>query len=119
MTSNICQRLLKKVWRSYANDLNEVPQTEGIYAIGDASETVLYVGHSNNMRRRLREHKSGTAQKINKFVNKKFKSKGETKLAIKWVETEDHKCEEGEYLDCIEKKLYWPRFNMKGGNRCN
>ena len=118
MSSNICQRLLKKVWRSYPNDLDKVPETEGIYAIGDASGTVLYLGHSKQMRTRLRQHKYGTPY-IDEFVNGEFARNGGIDLRIKWVEEGNHKCVEGEYLECIEKKLgYRPHFNKKGGNRC-
>ena len=74
MASNICPCLLNEVWRSYANDLDNVPETEGIYAIGDASGNVVYVGHSHNMRMRLGEHKSGP-QAIDQFV-KEFERNG-------------------------------------------
>ena len=119
MTSNICQRLLDKVWRSYAYDLDEVPEAEGIYAIGDKDGTVLYVGHSKHIQRRLRQHKSGQLD-IDKFVKQQFAANGGTNLRIKWVEDHDHKCVEGAYLECIEQKLgYRPPFNKKGGNRCD
>ena len=70
MTSNICQRLLDKVWRSYVDDLDKVPEAAGIYAIGDGSEIVLYVGQSQHMRTRLRQHKSGH-QAIDQLVKQK------------------------------------------------
>lgn len=108
MVSSICQRLINKVWRSYADYLDRVPRAEGIYAIGKANGEVLYVGQSNDVHRRLGEHK-----------RKKFKKNGRKHLQIKWVEDKDHKCVEGHYLECIEKKLgYRPRYNIKGGNKC-
>ena len=114
MVSNICQRLIDKVWKSYANDLDKVPKAEGIYAIGQADGEVLYVGQSNDMRRRLGEHK-----REKEFVKDEFKKNGGKHLQIKWVEDKDHKCVEGHYLECIEKKLgYRPRYNIKGGNKC-
>ena len=61
MVSNICQRLINKVWRSYASDLDKTPRVEGIYIIGfehpDGEVEYIYVGHSNDIRRRLQEHK--------------------------------------------------------------
>ena len=119
--SSICRRLINKVWRSYVDDLDKVPEAKGIYVIGDKDkETVLYVGHSKQMQQRLHQHKSGP-QAIDEFVKRQFASaNGGKKLGIKWVEDPNHKCVEGEYLDCIEKMLgYRPRFNKKDGNRCN
>ena len=34
MVSNICQRLINQVWRSYASDPHKAPRAEGIYTIG-------------------------------------------------------------------------------------
>lgn len=122
MTSNICQRLLDEVWRSYANDLDQAPQAEGIYAIGflqpNGVVRYIYVGHSKNIRRRLQEHKSQTLA-IDEFVKEQFKLNNGKDLRIKWVEEANGKCVEGAYLECIEKKLgYWPDYNKKHGNVC-
>ena len=119
MTDNICKRLLKNKWSSYANDLDEVPEAGGIYAIGDKDGTVLYVGQSEHMRTRLRQHKS-RQQEINELVQQQFAANGGTNLRIKWMEDPNHKCVEGEYLECIEKLLgSRPPFNKKGGNKCD
>ena len=116
MASNICQRLLNKVWISYANDLDNVPEAEGIYAISDTSEKVAYVGHSKHIRTRLREHKSGQ-QAIDQFLKQEFGRNGGINLGIKWVEEAHHQCVEGEYLECIASKLgYWPEYNKQKGN---
>lgn len=121
MASSICESLHSEAWKSYANDLDEAPHTEGIYAIGikqSGDVRYIYLGHSKDIRRRLQEHKSGTLA-IDKFVKAQF-SNGEKNLRIKWVEVTNGKCLEGEYLECMEKKLgYWPEFNKKRGNRCN
>lgn len=127
MASNICQRLIKKVWKSYGTDLPEAPQSEGIYAIGFSEvqpypldAEVIYVGRSKHIRKRLQQHKSDRKQKISKFVKKQFAKNDETNLCIKWVEVKDSQCLEGEYLNCMYDKLgYWPRFNLKGGDTCN
>ncbi|KAJ7371104.1 hypothetical protein OS493_027792 [Desmophyllum pertusum] len=123
MAPDICQRLLDKVWRSYANDLDKAPQKEGIYAIGileNGDVRCIYVGQSNDIRRRLKEHKSQTLD-IDKFVKQEFSkpNKG-INLRIKWVEEANAKCVEGNYLDCISKKLKYggPDYNKKRGNQC-
>jgi len=122
MVSNICQRLINKVWRSYASDLDKAPHAEGIYTIGlevpDDEVVYIYVGHSNDIRRRLQEHKRKDLD-IDNFVKEQFRLNEGQKLRIKWVEDKDSKCAEGEYLDCVHKKLgYWPACNKKRGNEC-
>ena len=117
MASNICQRLLNKVWQSYAYDLDKVPDAEGIYAISDTIGTVLYVGHSKHIRTRLFQHKSGQ-QAIDQRVKQEFGRNGGISLGIKWVEEAHHLCVEGEYLDCIASNLgYWPQYSIQRGNR--
>ena len=122
MASSICSSLFSKAWKSYANDLDKAPSTEGIYAIGlkGAGDVgYIYVGYSKDIRRRLKEHKSQTLA-IDKFVKKEFSSNGGQNLRIKWVEDTNSKCAEGDYLECMHQKLgYWPDYNKKKGNQCN
>jgi len=120
--SNICQRLIKTKWRPYATDLAEAPQSEGICAIGflPGPEPDIYVGRSIHIRTRLQQHKSQNLQAIDEFVKEQFNQNGGKNLAIKWVELENSKCLEGQYLNCIHETLgYWPRYNLKHGNTCN
>lgn len=124
MAPDICQRLINKVlWISYANDLDKAPTVPGIYAIGISQSNFgvvryIYVGQSNDIRRRLKEHKSQTLA-IDKFVKQEFISNNGINLRIKWVEEVNVKCVEGNYLNCISKKLgYWPDYNMQHGNVC-
>ncbi|KAJ7371101.1 hypothetical protein OS493_027789 [Desmophyllum pertusum] len=123
MASNICQRLLDKEWRSYANDLDKAPTVEGIYAIGSAINGVvryIYVGLSINIHSRLKEHKNKSQTlAIDKFVKQEFAENEGINLRIKWVEEANVKCVEGNYLNCIRIKLgYWPDYNKKHGNVC-
>ena len=117
MTSNICQCLLDKGWRSYAYDLPDVPEAEGIYAIGHVNGTVLYVGRSNQMRMRLRQHKYGQSHlAIDQFIKEEFARNAGINLRIKWVEDPNHKGVEGACLDCIASKLgFWPKYNIQRG----
>ena len=122
MASNICQRLLKKAWKSYATDLHEAPQVEGIYTIGllqqDGTVQYIYVGHSNNIQRRLQEHKYQTLA-IDMVVKQQFALNNGQNLVFKWVEEKNGQCVESEYLSCMSSKIgYWPPYNMKHGNTC-
>ena len=115
---DICQGLIRKSWRSYAFDLAQVPNSPGIYVIGNAAGKVLYLGHSKQMRTRLNGHKYGQ-QDIDQFVKQSFEFNGGIYLRIKWVEEVGHGCVEGNFLQCIVKRLgYWPMFNKKQGNTC-
>ena len=122
MASRICNSLLSKAWKSYANDLDEAPHTQGIYTIGlkrAGDVRYIYVGHSKDVRRRLQEHKSQTLA-IDEFVKEQFRSNGGQNLRIKWVEETNGRCVEGDYLECMHQKLgYWPDYNIKKGNQCN
>lgn len=120
MAGKICQRLVNKVWHSYAEDLENVPEAEGIYVIGleDARDSVtyLYVGHSVNIHRRLCEHKHQTLA-IDEVIKQQFKENGGAKLRIKWVLESNSKLNEGQYIRCIKEKIgYRPILNIKGGN---
>ena len=117
MASNICEKLYKKVWKSYPDDLHKAPRAGGIYVIGNASGIVLYLGQGN-IHGRLSSHKNGQ-QAISMFVKEEFKKNGGRNLFIKWVVEKNHNCLEGHYLDCISRKLgYWPPLNKKRGNKC-
>ena len=122
MVSNICQKLLEKEWKAY--DIEVVPVgIEGIYCIGKLSgappqlqlgePTVLYVGRTNNVHRRLVEHKRQNL-KFDEFVKKEFEKNGGENLRVKWVTEKNKEATEKEYIDCIAHKLnYWPEFNIK------
>jgi len=101
-----------------------VPEAEGIYTIGITCEEneveYLYVGHSKHIRTRLQQHthKHQTLA-IDEFVKQQFASNGGINLKIKWVEAQNSKCIEGEYVGCLEKKIgYELEFNIKRGNTC-
>ena len=124
MSSNICQRLQQKGWNSYANGLSEAPTSGGIYAIGFLESVTpgvlnvntIYVGKTNDIHRRLQEHKSQKL-KIDEFVKGQFNLDGGKHLMIKWVEERNYKCLEGKYLNCMNNNLgYWPFFNRKRGD---
>jgi hypothetical protein len=117
MTSNICRNLLRRVWiKDY--DMTRAPEEGGIYCIGEwngSDYDVIYVGRTNNIRRRLGEHRRRNAQEIDQYIHE---FEGDLRsLAIKWIPDPDNQINEGEYLDCIEQQLgYWPKYNMQGGN---
>ena len=49
--------MIRKVWRSFIDDLSDIPEAEGIYTIGlrktDENVVYLYVGYSKDMHRRV------------------------------------------------------------------
>ena len=121
MASSICNRLIEKVWRSFIDDRDKIPQAEGIYTIGlrktDGVE-YLYVGYSKDMHRRVPEHERQNLD-IDKFIKKQIEKNGGRNLRVKWVEDRDGKCKEGKYIECMTEKLgKKPRLNRKGGNNC-
>ncbi|XP_044184544.1 uncharacterized protein LOC122964761 [Acropora millepora] len=117
-----CSSLVKKRWRPY--DTSKVNrETGGIYVIGDNIEqrqiTYDYVGRTDDLRRRLNAHKYSENQKISSFVKEEFERNSGENLRIKWIETEDHKCEERIVLECIEEEIgYKPLMNMRAGDEC-
>lgn len=43
-------------WLKFPEDLNEAPNTEGVYLLGDVLQNVVYAGRANNLWERLSEH---------------------------------------------------------------
>ena len=119
----VCDDLLKTPWQKYDTKSSSAPEKPGIYAIGqkgnNGEETkYLYVGQSNNMKRRLQEHKSPTPQQyIDKRVAGKFKQHRESELRIKCVETKRQKTVEGPCIESLTKKKgYFPVLNKSQGD---
>ena len=119
MAGTICQRLINKVWRRYTNDLEEVENEEGIYVIGKEWEgdvTYWYIGHSNDIKRRLQEHKRQSLY-IDELIQAEFQENGGANLRIKWVFEPNSRRNEGQYESCLEGKLgYELCGNIKRGN---
>ena len=122
MASRICNKLLEKNWRQY--DVENIPRgIEGIYVIGILSgaprqlqlgePTVLYVGRTKDVHRRLAEHKRQHL-KIDIFVKEEFERNGGEDLRIKWIREENRETKEKEYIECIAHQLgYWPKYNIR------
>lgn len=120
MASRICTRLIDRIWRSYGNDLENVPQAEGIYVIGvwraTANVQYLYVGHSVDIHRRLLEHRREDL-KIDRFIKKQLAKNNGKYLTVKWIKEKNSKRKEGAYINCMEKELgYRLKYNIKRGN---
>jgi len=111
---NICTRLLRKNWRNY--NVSQIPHVEGIYVIGTThpSTEVVYVGRSNDIHRRMLEHKRQDLA-IDKFVKRNFTENGGVHMRVKWIDEHDQRRKESDYIRCVASKLgYWPRFNING-----
>ena len=102
--------------------MTSVDKVPGIYVIGEkqGSETkYLYAGRSNDVKRRIQEHKSQKQQDIDKRVAGKFKKHKETDLRIKYVPEQRQKSKEGQYIQCLSKKIgYRPVLNKREGDGC-
>ncbi|KAK2558916.1 hypothetical protein P5673_018533, partial [Acropora cervicornis] len=116
----ICDKLSKNPWLPY--DVSLVDKVPGIYVIGEkkGSETkYLYAGRSDDVRRRLQEHRIQKQQDIDKRVAGKFKKHKETDLRMKYVSERRQKSKEGEYMQCLKKKIgYRPELNKREGDGC-
>lgn len=122
MRGQVCDKLSKTPWQKY--DVTPVPRMLGIYAIGQnvgGKETkYLYIGRSNDVKRRLQEHKTPTPQQdIDKRVAGIFKQHKESELRIKYVSEQKQKSKEGAYIECMTKKnKNRPVLNQCEGDGC-
>ena len=120
MSDQVCKKLTKEHWRKY--DTSSIPEKPGIYAIGEklynGKTAWLYVGRSNDLKRRLDEHKTPTPQQvIDLQVAGRFQQHQESKLRIKAVPEKRQKALEGAYIDGVTKKIgYRPVLNMRAGD---
>ena len=120
MSDQVCKKLTQQHWRKY--DTSKVPEKPGIYAIGEklynGDTACLYVGRSNNLKRRLDEHKTPTPQQLIDFqVAGRFQQHQESKLRIKAVPEKRQKTLEGAYINGITKKMgYPPVLNLRAGD---
>lgn len=115
MTSSICTSLLNKVWRAY--EVDEIPHIEGIYIIGIThpfgDPEIVYVGRSNDVHRRMVEHKRQDLA-IDEFIKKQFEYNDGEQLRVKYIKEKNPETKESEYIECIADKIgYWPRYNMR------
>ena len=115
MVSSICQRLLDKQWKPY--EVENVPSIQGIYLIGEAvpfqDPKVLYVGRSNDVHRRMGEHKRKDLA-IDQYVQEQFQLNNGKYLRIKWIPEINTDHRERQHRECIAKKLdYRPRYNIQ------
>ena len=122
MSRQVCDKLSKRPWQKY--DTSSVPKMPGIYAIGEkvGSKKIeyKYVGRSEDMKRRLQQHKSPTPQQdIDQRVARKFKQQKESDLRIKYVFERQQKTKEGPYIDCLTEKIgHRPMLNRRSGDGC-
>ena len=120
MPSHSPSALAAKDWKPFETGKPRA-KIPGIYLIGlkllNYKYVIhLYLGRSNDVRRRLFEHLQParkSKQKIDDFIQ----FKGEDQIVVKWVEEPDQKDAEGEYLEYVESELgHRLHFNMKAGD---
>ena len=93
--------------------VDKIPHLEGIYVIGLThpieEPEVVYVGRSNDVHRRMVEHKRQDLA-VDQFVKQEFTANGGEDLRVKWIK----EATESQYVECIAQKLgYWPRYNIR------
>ena len=77
----------------------------------------IYVGRSNDIRRRLGEHRRRGSQKIDKYIRKQIDHNGGRYLKIKSVEDNEQEKQEENYLACMEERLgYKVQYNRRRGD---
>ena len=112
------QSLIDKPWQPITT--GKPPRNiPGIYLIGMKYYYMfvpLYLGRSNDIRRRLNQHRqlsSKFKQRIDNFIQNQDK---ET-ITVKWICDVDQKTTEGMYLNYVEKYYgYKHKYNMKAGD---
>ncbi|KAK2558917.1 hypothetical protein P5673_018534 [Acropora cervicornis] len=85
----------------------------------DVKTKYLFASRSNDVKRRLQEHRSQKQQDIGKRVPGKLKKLKETDLRVKYVFEQRQKSKEGEYMQCLTSKIgYRPKLNKRERDGC-
>lgn len=99
-----CEELIAAT--EYSIRSKKIPEESGLYAIVEEYKTVpskwLYVGKSNDMKRRIGEHRTRKRQAI----DKKIARTALKKLSVKFVYLDDPGRHERRYIDCLRDKGY-------------
>ena len=120
MASQICNELIHEPWMLYF-DASQIPHVGGIYVIGIRRPRLraiqyLYLGQSNDVHRRLQDHKYGR-QDIDAFIRRNYRRNEGRDLRVKWINEPRHQLTEGRYIRCMEQLLgYELEYNKNGGN---
>jgi len=122
MKGQICDKLRRKQWKNYDRDFvaTTVPKKGGVYQIGArhkrSKKTIsLYVGETNNLKRRSREHLNGKRQDIDEAIATLTQQNISPK--IRYVLDKNHKHNEGKFVECLTKREgYRPLLNRRAGN---
>src|SRR5260370_29033596 len=77
---------LSQWWTFYEGMVNSDRSEPGVYEFGDASENVIYIGSSNDVKRRLQEHLNAAAYSCIGWNAKKYRI--EYTSNYKWREKE-------------------------------
>lgn len=120
MADQVCDELIyRRPWVKYTEDANEIPHEEGIYVIGVKREgrrdiQYLYLGRSEDVHKRLIQHKHGI-QEIDEFVMENFQENDGIYLRVKWIKEPKPKEKETPYINCVEQKLGYELIYNKIG----
>ena len=110
--------LLDKTWQPITT--GKLPKnTPGLYLIGKFCNLFvipLYLGRSNDIRRRLNEHLK-TSQKYKQRINNYIQSQIKDSIMVKWICDHNQKTTEEIYLNYAENYFRFKlTFNMTAGD---
>ncbi|XP_046360373.2 uncharacterized protein LOC124137955 [Haliotis rufescens] len=115
---NILQGSLKLLMTSLPWTSRPPSRVPGIYAI-KRGKTVIYVGRSKNIRKRLTQHFSGKSQPVDKFLRGKSKRYKKQYIKLAWVKNKKQRCNEHRYIKGVKQlQKKHPVYNMKPGSSC-
>ncbi|KXJ09761.1 hypothetical protein AC249_AIPGENE3296 [Exaiptasia diaphana] len=98
MTS-ICRKIHNQVGKSITEDF---PDRPAIYLILEKNKP-LYLGQTNNLHRRLKEHMRGE-----QAIDKKLQQLNPSNIKVKYEEREDAKQNEQNFIKCMENIIGKP-----------
>ena len=90
-----------KPWQPVDSGIRE-SEVAGIYMLGEHVDGIvepLYLGRSDNIRRRLKQHSRKSSPFHDKYKDEYQTSLDATNIRVKWIEEPNHKELEGLYLN--------------------
>jgi predicted GIY-YIG superfamily endonuclease len=107
----ICEKLFKAKGKAITS--KSFPKKSGIYTINEGN-MVLYAGMTNNLKRRIQEHRRGNTQCVDLYL-----AAADTRdIKVKYTPVKNPGSQERKFINCIRKKKgrYSLPLNLTRGN---